>query len=72
MHLHATHATEEITMSFAVNLSGIPGQRHLIRQTGMSQRFTWRPRYRFGDGWHTMNRAQIAREMRMVSHRRAH
>lgn len=44
----------------------------VVRQTGMHRRFFWRVRARFGADWSRMSDAQVAREMRMVSNRRAH
>lgn len=48
------------------------GRRHVIDKTGMHRRFFWRVRARFGADWSRMTDAQVAREMRMVSNRRAH
>ena len=39
---------------------------------GIRRRFFWRVKARFGAGWSGMTDAQISREMRMVSNRRAH
>lgn len=42
-----------------------------LRTPGKHRRFFWRVGRRFGPGWDLMTAGQVAREMRMVSNRRA-
>jgi hypothetical protein len=56
----------------AVRIVGTRARRLPERNFGLHRRFFWRVRARFGADWSRMTDAQVAREMRMVSNRRAH
>jgi hypothetical protein len=43
-----------------------------VLANGAHRRFFWRVNHRFGCNWSRMTDAQIRREMRMMSNRRAH
>lgn len=50
------------------------GQLHpaLRGDGGMHRRFFWRVNHRFGKRWWNMPHAQVRKELRMMSWRRAH